>query len=164
MIEMKRLLVILTLLLCGLAAGAQELNCTFVQKKTLKAVDKVIPGEGTVSFKAPDHLVMTYTVPAGEYLIIEGNELRTCVKGKELKVDTSKNPRITGAYVKAAEENDATLIVEDKGGVTKVSIMAKQAQPTGYSKIIIEYNKKGLPVRMVLDEFTGIETDYTFKY
>lgn len=175
MIEMKRLLVILTLLLCGLAAGAQELNCTFVQKKTLKAVDKVIPGEGTVSFKAPDHLVMTYTVPAGEYLIIEGNELRTCVKGKELKVDTSKNPRmrkmrntllncITGAYVKAAEENDATLIVEDKGGVTKVSIMAKQAQPTGYSKIIIEYNKKSLPVRMVLDEFTGIETDYTFKY
>ena len=28
----------------------------------------------------------------------------------------------------------------------------------------LTYNKKGLPVRMVLDEFTGIETEYTFKY
>ena len=29
---------------------------------------------------------------------------------------------------------------------------------------IIDYNKKGLPVRMVLDEFIGIETEYTFRY
>jgi len=71
---------------------------------------------------------------------------------------------ITGNYEKAAKENDATLIVEDKGDVKRVAMMAKQVQASGYAKIIIDYNKKGLPVRMLLDEFTGIETEYTFTY
>ena len=172
---MKKLLIMLSLLAIGFTAGAQELNCTFVQKKTIKAVNKVIPGEGTVSFKAPDHMVMNYTVPEGEYLIIDGDELKTCVKGKVLVVDTTKNARmrkmrntllncIMGKYEQAATENDATLIVEEKGSVKRVSLLAKQAQPTGYSKIFIDYNKKGLPVRMVLEEFTGLETDFTFTY
>ena len=172
---MKRLLILLSLLLVGLAAGAQELSCSFVQKKTLKATNKVIPGEGTIRFTAPDHLTMTYDVPAGEYLVIEGDELRNCVKGKVMTIDTSKNPRmrkmrntllncITGAYEKAAEENDAALVVEQKGDVKTVSMMARKQQPTGYARITIDYNKKGLPVRMVLDEFNGIVTEYTFKY
>ena len=172
---MKRLLILLALLAFGLTASAQEMNCTFVQKKTLKATKKVIPGEGTITFKAPDQLKMMYDVPEGEYLIIEGTQLKNCFKGRAVTIDTTKNPRmrkmrntllncITGAYEKAAEENDATLIVEQKGDVKQVAILAKQAQPTGYAKIIIDYDKKGLPVRMVLDEFTGIETEYTFKY
>ena len=172
---MKRLLILLALLACGLTAGAQELSCTFVQKKTLKATNKVIPGEGKITFTAPDKLKMTYDVPAGEYLIIEGMTLTSCVKGKEVVFDTTKNPRmrkmrntlldcITGAYEKAAEENDAVLAVEQKGDLKTVSMMARKQQPTGYSRITIDYNKKGLPVRMVLDEFTGIVTEYTFKY
>ena len=60
---MKRLLILIALLACGLTASAQELSCTFVQKKTLKAVNKVIPGEGKITFKAPDYLNMTYDVP-----------------------------------------------------------------------------------------------------
>ena len=172
---MKRILILLALLACGLTASAQEMSCTFVQKKTLKATKKVIPGEGTITFKAPDQLKMMYDVPEGEYLIIDGNQLKNCVKGKVMTIDTTKNQRmrkmrntllncITGAYEKAAEENDATLIVEQKGDVKRVAILAKEVQPSGYAKIIVDYDKKGLPVRMVLDEFTGIETEYTFKY
>ena len=172
---MKKLLILLALLACGLTAGAQELSCTFTQKKTLKATNKVIPGEGTITFKAPDQLNMTYAVPAGEYLIINGTELKSCASGRTLTVDTTKNPRmrkmrntllncITGDYEKAAEENDATLIVEQKGDIKAVAVMAKKQQPSGYAKIFIDYNKKGLPVRMVLDEFNGIVTEYTFKY
>ena len=177
---MKRLLILIALLACGLTASAQELSCTFVQKKTLKAVNKVIPGEGKpgegkITFKAPDYLNMTYDVPEGEYLLIEGMQLKNCVKGKVINIDTSKNPRmrkmrntlldcIMGNYEKAAEENDATLIVEQKGDIKTVSMMARKQLPTGYARIILDYNKKGLPVRMVLDEFTGIETEYTFKY
>ena len=153
---MKRLLILIALLACGLTASAQELSCTFVQKKTLKAVNKVIPGEGKITFKAPDYL-------------------KNCVKGKVINIDTTKNPRmrkmrntlldcIMGNYEKAAEENDATLIVEQKGDIKTVSMMARKQLPTGYARIILDYNKKGLPVRMVLDEFTGIETEYTFKY
>ena len=172
---MKKLLILLALLACGLTASAQELSCTFVQKKTLKATHKVIPGEGTVTFTAPDQLKMMYSVPEGEYLIIDGMQLKNCVKGKVISIDTAKNPRmrkmrdtlldcIMGNYEKAAEENDASLIVEQKGDLKTVSMMARKQQPTGYARITLDYNKKGLPVRMVLDEFTGIVTEYTFKY
>ena len=172
---MKKLLILFALLACGLTASAQELSATFVQKKTLKATHKVIPGEGTVTFTAPDQLKMMYSVPEGEYLIIDGMQLKNCVKGKVISIDTAKNPRmrkmrdtlldcIMGNYEKAAEENDASLIVEQKGNLKTVSMMARKQQPTGYARITLDYNKKGLPVRMVLDEFTGIVTEYTFKY
>ena len=172
---MKKLLILLALLACGLTATAQEMSCTFTQKKTIKATKKVIPGEGTITFTAPDQLKMMYDVPEGEYLIIDGMTMKSCVKGKVVTFDTTKNPRmrkmrntlldcITGDYEKAAQENDANLIVEQKGDVKTVTIMAKKQQPTGYAHIIIDYNKKGLPVRMALDEFTGILTEYTFKY
>ena len=172
---MKKLLILFAFLAFGLTASAQELSATFVQKKTIKATHKVIPGEGTVTFSAPDQLRMTYAVPEGEYLIIDGNKLESCVKGKAITFDTAKNPRmrkmrntllncITGDYEKAAEENDAALVVEQKGDVKTVSMMARKPQPTGYARITLDYNKKGLPIRMVLDEFAGIETEYTFKY
>lgn len=172
---MKKILILLSLFLCLANAGAQELKCSFVQSKTIKATHKVIPGEGYITFTAPDHLEMNYSVPEGDYLIIEGNELRSCVKGKTITIDTSKNALmrkmrntllncINGEYEKAAEENDAVLMVDEKGGVKTVSMMARKMKPSGYSQIVIDYNKKGLPVRMVLDEFTGISTEYTFKY
>jgi outer membrane lipoprotein-sorting protein len=172
---MKKLLILFAFLAFGLTVSAQELSATFIQKKTIKATHKVIPGEGTVTFSAPDQLRMTYAVPEGEYLIIDGNKLESCVKGKAITFDTAKNPRmrkmrntllncITGDYEKAAEENDAALVVEQKGDVKTVSMMARKPQPTGYARITLDYNRKGLPVRMVLDEFAGIETEYTFKY
>ena len=172
---MKKLLILFALLACGLTASAQELSATFVQKKTLKAIHKVIPGEGKITFTAPDQLKMMYDVPEGEYLIIDGMTLKSCVKGKVVTFDTTKNPRmrkmrdtlldcIMGNYEKAAQDNDATLIVEQNGDIKTVSMMARKQLPTGYARIILDYNKKGLPVRMVLDEFAGIETEYTFKY
>ncbi|MBO5581732.1 MAG: outer-membrane lipoprotein carrier protein LolA, partial [Bacteroidales bacterium] len=88
---MKKIFVFLCLALLGLSAGAQDLSCTFTQKKTLKAVHKVIPGSGTVTFTAPDQLTMMYDEPQGEYLIIDGNQLKNAVKGKAITVDTSKN-------------------------------------------------------------------------
>ena len=172
---MNKFLTLVFLMLLGLGAGAQELHCTFTQNKTLKALNKVIPGKGTVTFKAPDQLEMIYSEPQGEYLIIEGDQMRSCVKGKEIKFDTSRNARmrkmrntlldcINGSYEKAAKDNDATLVVEDKGKIKSVAILAKKQEMTGYSKILIDYDKKGLPVRLVLDEFTGISTEYIFTY
>ena len=51
--EMKKIFVLFCLGLLALSAGAQDLSCTFTQKKTLKAVHKVIPGSGKVTFTAP---------------------------------------------------------------------------------------------------------------
>ena len=172
---MKKFLTLITLSLFALGLSAQEIGASFVQNKTIKATGRVVRSEGIVFFTAPDQLRMNYLDPKGEYMIIDGDMLRSNVGLKQIDVDTTKNPAmrnlrntllncITGAYEKAAQENDATLIVEEKGGVKTVSMMAKKQQPSGYSRIIIDYNRKGLPVRMVLDEFVGIETEYIFKY
>ena len=171
---MKKFFLLAALACFSWIAGAQQLECSFTQEKTIQASGKTIQSEGVIQFKAPDQLTMTYTKPAGEYLIISGPMLRSNSQGKQLSVDTSKSPMfknlrntllncITGEYEKAATDNDAELSVSEKSGVKTVTMKARKAAPRGYSQIIMEY-KKDRPVRMVLEEFGGILTEYIFKY
>ena len=171
---MKKILMLVAFLCLAALAGAQQLDCSFTQEKTIQATGKVIHSEGVVSFKAPDQLTMTYTQPEGEYLVISGPMLRSNSQGKQLSIDTNKSPMfknlrntlmncIMGEYETAANDNDAELSVNVKGGTKTVTMKARKTQPRGYSKIILEY-VKDLPVRMVLEEFGGISTEYIFKY
>jgi len=172
---MKKILFAALLFCLCLTASAQQLTeCSFTQARTIQASGKVIKSAGVVSFKAPDQLTMTYTDPEGEYLVISGPMLRSNTMGQQISVDTDKNARfrglkntllncITGKYEQAAADNDAELEVSEKGGVKTVSMTARKAAVRGYAKIILEY-AKGLPVRMVLEEFGGISTEYLFKY
>lgn len=172
---MKKFLTILTFSLFALALGAQEIGASFVQNKTIKATGRVIRSEGVVFFTAPDHLRMNYLDPKGEYLIIDGNMLRSNVGGKQLDVNTEKNATmrnlrntllncITGDYEQAAVENDAEVLVEKKGDGKTVTLTARKAAARGYSRVQVDYNAQNRPVRMVLDEFNGVSTDYTFTY
>lgn len=153
---------------------AQTTECKFTQARTIQASGKVIRSEGVVSYKSPDQLTMTYTDPEGEYLVISGPMLRSNTLGQKISVDCDKSPRfqvlrntllncIDGNYEQAAKDNDAELAVSEKNGVKTVMMKARKAAPRGYSQIIMEYIK-GLPVRMVLEEFGGISTEYLFKY
>ena len=171
---MKKILFLAVFACCAWIAGAQQIESTFTQARTIQASGKVIRSEGVVSFKAPDQLTMTYTNPEGEYLIISGPMLRSNAQGQQLSIDTSKNPRfrnlrntllncIMGEYETAAADNDADLEVKEKNGVKTVEMKARKTAPRGYSKIVLEYIK-GLPVRMVLEEFGGISTEYKFTY
>ena len=172
---MKKVLLISLGLCFALAAFAQQATeCSFTQVRTIRASGKVSRAEGVISFKASDQLTMTYTDPQGEYLVISGPMLRSNAQGQNLSVNTDKNPRfrllrntllncITGQYEQAAADNDADLVVSEKAGVKSVSMTARKAAVRGYSKIVLEY-VKGLPVRMVLEEFGGISTEYRFKY
>lgn len=171
---MRKYLLLFVLTCCTWLAGAQQLDCRFTQARTIQASGKVIRSEGVISFLAPDQLTMTYTQPAGEYLVISGPMLRTNSQGQQLSIDTSTNARfrnlrntllncITGNCETAARDNDADLTVSEKNGVKTVEMKARKAAPRGYSRIIMEY-KKDLPVRMVLEEFDGISTEYKFTY
>ena len=171
---MKKMLLLAALVCCSWLVGAQDLESSFTQTRTIKASGKSIHSEGVVSFKAPDQLTMTYTDPQGEYLIISGPMLRSNSQGQQLSIDTSKNPRfknlrntlmncIMGEYETAAADNDAELKVTEKNGVKTVTMTARKTAPRGYSQIIMEY-AKNRPVRMVLEEFGGILTEYIFKY
>lgn len=156
-------------------AGGQDLSCSFTSVKTIKVSGRMIPGKGKVTFTAPDKLLMDYDMPQGEFLHIEGNILTSATGGKPIKIDTSKSARfrkmrdsllgcIMGNYEKVAADNDANLVVEKKGNVTRVGILAKKPEPGGYSRIVVDYNAKGLPVKMLLEEFVGITTEFDFQY
>ena len=172
---MKKILFVSVLLGCLLTAHAQQaIDCSFTQARTIQASGKVIRSKGVISFKAPDQLTMTYTEPAGEYLVIAGPMLRSNAQGQHLSIDTDKNARfralrntllncINGQYEQAAKDNDAELAVSEKSGKKTVTMKARKAAPRGYSQILLEY-VKGLPVRMVLEEFGGISTEYLFTY
>ena len=90
---MKKILV-LTLLLVGLNAGAQSFESTFVQTKTLKMTGKKIVSEGTISYTEPANLAMLYTKPDGDYFIVDGPYLRFDLRGVSLDVDTSTNKTV----------------------------------------------------------------------
>lgn len=170
---MKKILM-LVLSVCIFQVASAQTECSFTQTKTIQASGKVIHSAGVVSYKSPDQLTMTYTDPEGDYLIISGPMLRANTAGQKISVDTDKNARfrllrntlincIDGKYEQAAADNDADLEVSEKSGIKTVRMKARKAAVRGYSTIVMEY-AKGLPVRMVLEEFGGISTEYLFRY
>ncbi|MEE3375899.1 MAG: outer membrane lipoprotein carrier protein LolA [Candidatus Cryptobacteroides sp.] len=171
---MKKILTF-ALLLCGIAAGAQNLEGTFTQAKTLKISGRVIKSEGTITFTAPDQLAMLYTKPEGDYFIIDGPYLRMDMRGVALDVNRENNKSIkvesnaiiyglAGKYDTIAEELNADCTVSDnKDGGKHVVIKVRKAKPKGYSGMELDYKKNGQLSRMVLEEFGGISTEYLIK-
>lgn len=171
---MKKILTF-ALLLCGIAAGAQNLEGTFTQAKTLKISGRVIKSEGTISFTAPDQLAMLYTKPDGDYFIIDGPYLRMDLRGVAMDINRENNKSIkvesnaiiyglAGKYKEIAEELDADCTVSDnKDGGKHVVIKVRKVKPKGYSGMELDYLKNGTLKRMVLEEFGGISTEYIIK-
>ena len=170
---MKKILV-LTLLLVGLNAGAQSFESTFVQTKTLKMTGKKIVSEGTISYTEPANLAMLYTKPDGDYFIVDGPYLRFDLRGVSLDVDTSTNKTvriqrnailygIQGRYEDIAKEMEADLDVSNVKGGKHVVIKVRKPALKGYTGMELDYNAKGRITRMVLEEAGGISTEYLVK-
>lgn len=160
---------------CVLPARAEKHVCTFTRIQTLPVTGKVTHGGGRVTLEAPDKLEMIYDDPQGDYLIIDGATLSSCTGKSKMKVNTERNKMfrnlrntlmncITGKYEQVAMDNDADFKVEDGSGVRTVTITARKAALTGYARIIIDYGRKNLPLRMVMEEFGGLLTEFQFTY
>ena len=172
---MKKILTI-ALLLCGLAAGAQSLEGTFTQAKTLKISGKVIKSEGEITYTAPDQLAMLYTNPEGDYFIIDGPQVRMDLRGVALDVNSTGNKlvqgqrnailySVAGKYEDIAKEMDADCTVTaGKNGGKHVVLKMRKAIPKGYTGMELDYNKQGKLTRMVLEEAGGISTEYIINY
>ena len=170
---MKKILV-LTLLLVGLNAGAQSFESTFVQTKTLKMTGKKIVSEGTISYTEPANLAMLYTKPDGDYFIVDGPYLRFDLRGVTLDVNTDTNKAvriqrnailygIQGKYDEIAQEMDADCTVSNVKGGKHVVIKVRKPALKGYTGMELDYNAKGRITRMVLEEAGGISTEYLVK-
>ena len=169
---MKKIIALAALLLFALTAGAQSFEGTFTQAKTLKVSKKVIKSEGEIVFTMPDQLAMNYTHPEGDFFIIDGPYLRMDLRGVAVDVDTRSNKTVaqqrnaliyslSGKYEDIAKEMDATCEVSaGKNGGKHVVIKVRKQLPKGYSGVELDYRKDGKLVRMVLEEFGGISTEY----
>lgn len=171
---MKKIVSVAIILLAGIAAFAQDFQGTFSQTKTMKVSGLSQKSKGKISFQAPDRLKMDYTNPEGDYFFIFGDRLIMDMRGITLDVDTSKNgsvrPQrnaliygINGEYEKIADEMNADCTVTSDSDGKHVVLKARKVSPKSYTGMQLHYNKAGRIVRLVLEEFGGILTEYVLN-
>ena len=162
------------MLFCGITAGAQSFESSFVQTKTLHLTGKKIVSEGTLTYTEPENLAMIYSKPEGDYFIVDGPFLRFDLRGVALDVNTDNNKTvrmqrnaimygIQGKYEDIAKEMDADCTVTPQKGGKHVVIKVRKPVVKGYTGMELDYNAKGRITRMVLEEAGGISTEYLLK-
>lgn len=174
---MKRFYLIITALLFSFTTFAQELIETdFTQTKLMKVSGKTTDKIGHITFDGNDHLTMTYTVPEGDYFIIDGNMVKINMDGKKVEFDADKVKMVglqratllnclSNNWEQAAEDNNAELTVTEEKGFRNVLIQAKGKVPKGgYKSVELTYRMSdNMMTRMVLEEAIGIINTYEMK-
>lgn len=149
-----------------------DIRCDFTRTRTLKASGKVIKSEGELFFNSKGCLAMLYVKPAEEFLILNPGKVYMKRSGKGLSFSTDKNKQmdalsttligcIEGKVGKVAEENSASVAVEDRSGEVVVVLTSKVQGVKGYSKIVLSYRKSDyMLTKMSMLEFSGVENLY----
>ena len=174
---MKHITLIIIAMLLSVAAIAQQTYDTdFTQVKLMKVSGKTTDKAGHITFDGNDQLTMTYTLPEGDYFIIEGNMVKINMDGKKAELDAEKVKMVglqratllnclSGNWEQAAEDNNADLTITEEGGLKTVSIVAKGKVPRGgYNSVELTYRlSDGMMTKMVLVEAIGIQNTYEMK-
>ena len=174
---MKRISIIIIALLCSVAAFAQQqFDTDFTQTKVMKISGKTTEKAGHLVFDGNDHLTMTYSMPAGEYFIIEGNNVKINMDGKKTELNAEKVKMVelqratllnclAGNWEQAAIDNNAETTVTKADGLKTISIVAQGKIPKGgYKSVELTYRvSDGVLTRMVLEEAVGIINTYEIK-
>jgi hypothetical protein len=174
---MRRITLIITAMLFSVTAFAQQrYDVDFTQTKLMKVSGKTTQKEGHLTFDGQDQLSMIYSVPEGEYFIIEGNEVKINLDGKKADLDAEKVKTVqlqratllnclAGNWEQAAEDNNADLTMTEENGLKIVSIVARGKVPRGgYSSVELTYRlSDGMMIKMILVESIGIQNTYELK-
>ena len=115
-------------------------------------------------------------MPAGEYFIIEGNQVKINMDGKKADLDAEKVKMVqlqratllnclSGNWEQAAIDNNAETTVTKADGLKTISIVAQGKIPKGgYKSVELTYRvSDGVLTRMVLEEAVGIINTYEIK-
>lgn len=173
---MKRIGLIIIAMMLSLGAFAQQkFDTDFTQTKLMKVSGKTFHKEGHLTFDGNDQLNMTYSVPEGEYFIIDGNKVRIKMDGKKVDLDADQKlvqlqrstllNCLSGNLEQAAEDNNADLTISEENGLKVVSIVARgKVQRGGYNSVKLTYRlSDGMLIEMVLEEAIGIQNTYQLK-
>ena len=172
---MKHITLILIAMLFSVTAFAQTTYDTdFTQTKVMKISGKTTNKAGHMTFDGNDQLNMTYTDPADDYFIIEGNMVKINMDGKKANLDAEKVKMVklqratllnclSGNWEQAAQDNNAEMTVTEEKGLRTVSIIAKGKVPKGgYKSVVITYSDDKM-IQMVLEDAVGIVNTYEIK-
>ena len=171
---MKHITLILIAMLFSVTAFAQTTYDTdFTQTKVMKISGKTTNKAGHMTFDGNDQLNMTYTDPADDYFIIEGNMVKINMDGKKAELDAEKVKMIklqrstllnclSGNWEQAAIDNNAETTITEENGLKTIAIVAKGKVPKGgYKSVVLTYRTSdNAMVKMVLEEAIGIINTY----
>lgn len=174
---MKHITLSIIAVLFSVTAFAQQtFDNDFTQTKVMKVSGKTINKAGHIVFDGKDQLQMTYTEPAGDSFIIDGNKVKINMDGKKTEIDANKVKMVglqrstllnclSGNWEKAAADNNAETTITEEKGLKVISINAKGKVPKGgYKSVELTYRlKDGGMTKMVLEEATGIINTYEIK-
>lgn len=174
---MKHITLLIIAVLFSVTAFAQQtFDNDFSQTKVMKVSGKTINKAGHIVFDGKDQLQMTYTEPAGDSFIIDGNKVKINMDGKKTEIDANKVKMVglqrstllnclSGNWEKAAADNNAETTITEEKGLKVISINAKGKVPKGgYKSVELTYRlKDGGMTKMVLEEATGIINTYEIK-
>lgn len=150
---MKKMLLLTLLLLLGLFARAQELQCAFTSKTVNPSDGKEITGEGVLSYTVSGEDRRTFKVPEGQEFIVGDDALRACVLNC-----------LGGRYVKAAWQAGADTVVGERDGVKTVTLKPRTPDDSPFVRLVVDYREDGLPVRLSLEGKGGESSEFEFQY
>lgn len=132
--------------------------------------------EGNFYYSSPDMLAIRYTAPAGDYLVINTEEIAQKKKnGKTFKLSIKKNETmqmlsstllwcVSGKLLQLAETNDAAVTTSEVGGMIHVVLTAEVKGDKGFRKIELSYDRATMKLKsMAMTDKSNIVTKYTMN-
>ena len=168
-------LVILTFYLSPFTLNAQQptYDVDFTQTREMKVSGKTTVKSGHLVYKGGEQLEMTYSEPAGEYFIIDGQKVKMNLNGKKGEVNADKVKTVglqrttllnclSGNWEEAAKANTAEASVNEGKGKRTVTLTATGKVPRGgYTSVVLTYRTSdGKLLKMILEEAAGIKNTY----
>lgn len=134
---------------------------------------KKFVSQGNFYFSNPNLLAIRYTNPAGDYLIINAEEVAQKKPGKTFKFSIKKNETmqmlsstllwcISGKLIRLAEKNNAAVTVSEAGGLINVVFKAEGQNSREFKKIELAFDKATKRIKtMAMTDKNNVVTKYT---
>lgn len=129
---------------------------------------------GDFSFSSPNLLAIRYTNPAGDYMVVNAEEIAQKKKnGKSFNMSLKKNERmqllsstllwcISGKLLDLAEAHNAAVTSSEANGVISLTFTADVKAAKDFKKIELEYDKATMRLKtMAMTDKNNVVTKYT---
>ena len=82
----------------ALQVGTRTFTADIVQILTLQGIAKPVVSKGVLSYASPDHLLIRFSQPAGEWMIVDGTRVAVQKQGKSIDVRETSGQGKSGSH------------------------------------------------------------------